>query len=195
MDAAQPVGRSRAGPLRLLHVGRLMLGRQKRTDDLLRALAQVEGDWQLDLVGGGEAESDLSELKALGEQLGLSDRLHWLGRQEAPWRVTQTADVLVLCSSFEGFPLVLIEAMARGIPCISSDCSSGPSDIVRPGENGWLYAVGDIDALSGTIQGLVSNRAMLPAGETVRASVEAFSSPKVFERIRCAIAQTAMSAR
>jgi UDP-D-galactose:(glucosyl)LPS alpha-1,6-D-galactosyltransferase len=194
METTQPIRRSCTGPLRLLHVGRLMVGRQKRTDDLLRSLARVEGDWHLDLVGRGDAESDVAELQALGDRLGIADRLRFLGWHEDPWRVTQTADVLVLCSAFEGFPLVLIEAMARGIPCISTDCPSGPSDIVRTGENGWLYDVGDIDALTRTIRGLAGNRASLPARETVRASVETFSTPKVFERIKSAIAQTSTAA-
>ena len=184
LDAAVPASRSTVGPLRVVHVGRLMVGAQKRTDDLLRSLANVSGDWQLDLVGSGDTVPDL---QALAAQLGIADRLRWLGWQTAPWDAIPVADVLVMSSAFEGFGMVLIEAMARGIPCISSDCSSGPLDIIRPGENGWLYPVGDCGALTERIQRLVDDRGLLPAMSTVRDSVADFSSDKVFGRIRQAI--------
>lgn len=193
MDTAVPIPRSAGGPLRLVHAGRLMVGRQKRTDDLLRALSKVQGDWHLDLVGSGETESDTAALKEIAEQLGIASRLSWLGWQADPWAALAAADSLVLCSAFEGFGMVLIEAMARGIPCISTDCSSGPADVIRTGENGWLYPVGDCDALAARIQTLVDDRALLPPAEGVRASVSMFSSEKVFQRIRqaidCTIAQ------
>jgi UDP-D-galactose:(glucosyl)LPS alpha-1,6-D-galactosyltransferase len=190
MESVAPVPRSGDGPLRLLHVGRLMRGDQKRTDDLLRALASVRGDWQLDLIGSGSPDTELGELQLLAERLGISNRLNWLGRQTDPWRAVKTADALILCSSYEGFPLVMIEAMARGIPCIASDCPSGPADIVRPGENGWLFDVGDVDGLRERMQRLVSDRTLLPSSDSVRESVLNFSSPKVFQRIRDAIEHT-----
>jgi len=190
MDSVTPVPRSGQGPLRLLHIGRLMRGDQKRTDDLLRALAHVQADWQLDLIGSGSPETEIAELRLLAGQLGISSRLNWLGRQTEPWREVREADALVLCSSYEGFPLVMIEAMARGIPCIASDCQSGPGDIVRPGENGWLFNVGDVRGLSERIQRLARDRTLLPSSDAVRASVQNFSSPRVFQRIREAIEHT-----
>lgn len=112
------------------------------------------------------------------------------GRQAVPWDAVQAADVLVVCSAPEGFPLVLIEAMVRGIPCVSSDCPSGPSDVVRPGENGWLFKVGDVAGLGERLQSLVSGREALPSVDAVRASVREFSSSKVFHRIRRGIEET-----
>jgi UDP-D-galactose:(glucosyl)LPS alpha-1,6-D-galactosyltransferase len=190
LNDVEPMPRSRRGPLRVLHVGRLMRGSQKRTDDLLRALAQVRSDWQLDLIGPGYPEEETVELKVLAEQLGISNRVRWRGHQVEPWLAVAAADVVVLCSSYEGFPLVLIEAMARGIPCISTDCPSGPADIIQPEENGWLFAVGDIDALAAKLKSLASDRTQLPTREAVRESVRNFSSGKVFQRIRRAIEQT-----
>ncbi|MDM0016708.1 glycosyltransferase [Variovorax saccharolyticus] len=190
MDSIEPVARSQDGPLRMVHVGRLMVGEQKRTDDLLRSLAGVRGDWRLQLIGTFPVDGDRQRLQALAEELGIASRLEWSGWQADPWGTLEQADLLVLCSAFEGFPLVLIEAMARGIPCVSSDCSSGPSDIIRPGRNGWLYPPGDNAALTARLQLLVDDRALLPPPATVHASVERFSSPRVFQRIRKAIEHT-----
>ncbi|MGO4391094.1 glycosyltransferase [Variovorax sp. M-6] len=190
MESVAAIARSTRGPLRITHIGRLMVGEQKRTDDLLRALAEVRGDWRLQLVGASFHDSDGPQLKALAVELGIAERIEWSGWQPDPWAALDEADLLVLCSAFEGFPMVLIEAMARGIPCVSSDCSSGPSDIIRTGHNGWLYPVGDNAALTARIQALVDDRSLLPPPGTIRASVEAFSNPKVFQRIRKAIEHT-----
>ncbi|MBO9513614.1 MAG: glycosyltransferase [Variovorax sp.] len=190
MEAVRAMPRSTSGPLRVLHVGRLMQGSQKRTDDLLLALAQVHGDWHLDLLGPACPESDFDELRTLAEHLCIADRVTFHGRKTPPWEAVKAADVLVLCSAFEGFPLVLIEAMARGIPCLSSDCPSGPSDVIRPEENGWLFEVSDVAALAARLQTLVDSREALPSAEAVRASVREFSSSKVFQRIRRAIEET-----
>ncbi|SCK51909.1 UDP-D-galactose:(glucosyl)LPS alpha-1,6-D-galactosyltransferase [Variovorax sp. HW608] len=194
VDSTAPIARSAQGPLRIVHVGRLTVGGQKRTDDLLRALATVEGDWRLQVVGTVALAGDAGKLEALADALGIADRIDWVGWQPDPWAALERADLLVLCSAFEGFPMVLIEAMARGIPCLSSDCPSGPSDIVRPGQNGWLYPVADYDALAGRLQAIVANRSLLPAPDAVRASVRPFSSRAVFLKIRKAIEQTRGSA-
>jgi len=190
VDSADPIARTDGGPLRLVHVGRLMIGGQKRTDDLLRALSRVRGEWRLDLIGTAGRAGETERLQALARELGISQRVHWLGWQTDPWHTLSAADLLVLCSAFEGFPMVLIEAMARGVPCLSSDCSSGPSDIVRQGENGWLYPVADQDALTGHLQRLVDDRTLLPPRDRVRASVTQFASREVFQNIRRALART-----
>ena len=194
MDSVRVIPRSEEGPLRIVHVGRLMLGEQKRTDDLFRALAMVSGDWRLQLVGTVVFDHDAGKLEALADELGIADRIDWLGWQDDPWAALDRADLLVLCSSYEGFPMVLIEAMARGIPCLSSDCPSGPSDIIRPGHNGWLFRVEDIPKMAARLQAVVDDRSLLPFPRTVRASVEPFSSQRAFLRIRKAIESTIDSA-
>lgn len=188
--AVTPVARSNNGPLRLTHIGRLMVGQQKRTDDLLHALAEVRGDWRLQFVGSFIGDSDGRRLRELAEHLGIAGRIEWSGWQADPWGALDEADLLVLCSAYEGFPMVLIEAMARGIPCVSSDCSSGPSEIIKPGHNGWLYPVGDQAALTRRLQALVDDRSLLPTPAAVRQAVKGFSSPVVFQRIRKAIEHT-----
>ena len=53
-----------------------------------------------------------------------------------------------MSSDFEGMPNALMEAMAVGLPCISTDCDTGPSDLITDGENGYLIPVGDVEALA-----------------------------------------------
>ena len=83
------IPRSVEGALRLLYVGRVMVGKQKRTDDLLRALSLVTGEWQLDVIGTGV---DLPEIKELADQLGIADRVVWHGWQPEPWLAVDVAD-------------------------------------------------------------------------------------------------------
>ncbi len=184
---AKPVDRSCEGPIRLIYIGRLMIGLQKRTDELLRALARVEGDWRLDVYGAGD---DLPSLQHMAKEEGIADRIAWHGWRPNVWSAIDAADVLILCSSFEGFPMVLIEGMARGVPCISSDCPSGPSDIVQDGVNGWLYPVGDVEALAGLVRKIVSDRSSLPDRDAVQSSVLKFDIAEVYRRFRTALAAT-----
>lgn len=125
-----PIPSNTRAPLELIHVGRLMIGGQKRTDDVFRALAKVRRDWRLTIVGAGSTE----ELQELASELGIGNNIKWAGWSSDPWAEAPTADALLLTSAFEGFPMVLVESIARGLPVISSDCSSGPSDIVIPGK-------------------------------------------------------------
>jgi len=190
MDTVTFSERSREGPLRVAYVGRCMIGDQKRTDDLLRALARVEGDWRLQVAGSGFHIGDSELLVALAKELGISHRIEWMGWREHPWSALAQVDVLVLCSAYEGFPMVLIEAMAHGIPCIITDCPSGPADIIRPGKNGWLVPVGNHSALTQKLQMLVDQRSLLPPPTEVLESVKMFDSREVFHRIRSAIEST-----
>ena len=65
--------------------------------------------------------------------------------------------VFVLSSNYEGFPNVLVEAMSFGLPCISTNCPSGPSEIINSGHNGILIKVGDENALINNLNSLISN--------------------------------------
>jgi UDP-D-galactose:(glucosyl)LPS alpha-1,6-D-galactosyltransferase len=85
--------------------------------------------------------------------------------------------------------------MVRGVPCLSTDCSSGPADVVRDGLNGWLFAVGDSAALAERLQSIVHNPSLLPLAGAVRASAEFFSSTKVYRRIHAAMQQAIAKVR
>ena len=147
-----------AGKKLLLASGRLH--RQKRFDRLLDAFAQISShhpDWCLVILG----EGDLREkLEAQVDQLGLAQRVHLpsFAGNVADWY--RFADAFVLTSDFEGFPMVLLEAMAHGCPVVSVDCDTGPRDIIRNGENGLLVHKDDIDALVDGLDKMLSDDAL-----------------------------------
>ncbi|MBS0893263.1 glycosyltransferase [Tatumella sp. JGM130] len=128
------------GIMKFLYVGRVLFEDQKRIKDLLLALSEIKNFcWTLDIVGDG---SDIQTCKDFSGYLGLSESVTWHGWQGDCWGYIETeiknTSCLLLTSRHEGLPLVLLEAISRGIPCISSDCMSGPADIINQ-DNGLLF--------------------------------------------------------
>jgi UDP-D-galactose:(glucosyl)LPS alpha-1,6-D-galactosyltransferase len=153
-------------------------------NDLLAAAARLSGEFRLVILGDGTGRQRLLQY---GEELGLSNRIEWLGWKSDPWASVQQASALVLTSSYEGLPMILIEALAHGVPCISSDCKFGPDEIVQEGNNGWLYPVGNIDALIQRMQRIIDSPEILPEQEGLCTSVERFSTAAVAERAHRAL--------
>ncbi len=172
-----------------LYVGRLTYDDQKRTNDLLRAVAGLRGEWRLKIAGAPVIgyESHGERLRALAAELGIENRVEWLGWQRNAWKAAGKTTALVMPSDREGFPMVLVEALAHGIVCVSSDCDSGPSEILEPGRNGWLYPVADVPALTARLQALVNDPENLPAQASVRETALRFSAPAIAQRARDAI--------
>lgn len=88
------------------------------------------------------------KLKMLIQKYHLEERVFLPGRvKDIEDRFAQ-ADAFVFSSDYEGLPYALMEAMGSGLPCISTDCPTGPSDLIKSGENGLLVPVGDVNAMS-----------------------------------------------
>jgi glycosyltransferase involved in cell wall biosynthesis len=139
----------------ILAAGRLT--NQKGFDLLLEAFAQVSAqhpDWQLRICGSG---SDGERLRAHAARLGLAARVSLPGRVGALGDEMAAASMFVLSSRFEGFPLVLLEAMQKGLPVVSFDCPTGPREVVEDGRNGILVPPEDIDALARGMRALVED--------------------------------------
>ena len=124
------------------------LTRQKGFDVLLEAFARCNPqnrDWCLIILGEGE---ERSRLEALALRLGIESAVKFPGYVPEATRVLRDGDLFVLPSRYQGFPNALLEAMACGLPVISTDCPSGPSAIVRHGIDGLLIPPEDVVALS-----------------------------------------------
>ncbi|MBW3617027.1 MAG: glycosyltransferase [Proteobacteria bacterium] len=132
-------------PHRLLAVGALK--EPKAFDVLVRALAQAQSkvDARLLILGEGALRSQL-ELEA--QRLGVTERVRFPGFRKNPFPFFQRADLFVLSSRWEGFGNVIVEALACGTPVVSTDCMSGPAEILQHGRYGALVPVGDSPALA-----------------------------------------------
>ena len=129
----------------LLAVGRLAA--QKDFPTLLRAFARVRRARPARLVILGEGE-ERTKLEALAGELGLAADVALPGFVLNPFPYMARAAVFVLSSVHEGFPNVMIEALACGCPVVSTDCPSGPTEILDGGAYGALVPVGDVEAMA-----------------------------------------------
>jgi glycosyltransferase involved in cell wall biosynthesis len=137
---------SPGAPPVVLGIGRLTA--QKDFPSLICAFARlrIQRPARLIILGEGELRSDL---QALANSLGLGAedfRLH--GFIENPFAYLARCGVFVLSSRWEGLPNVLIQALACGAPIVSTDCPSGPAEILENGQWGRLVPVGDVEALA-----------------------------------------------
>lgn len=156
----------------LLALGRLE--RQKGFDLLLAAFAPLAArfpQWRLAILGEG---SQRPALEAQIRALGLTGRALLPGRTAAPGWAMRRASIFALPSRYEGFPNVLAEALACGLPCAALDCPGGPHAILRPGVDGLLAPAGDVSALRDIL-------ARLMADADLRARLGA-RGPEVLER-------------
>ena len=138
----------------VLSVGRLE--QQKDYETLIRAFAQVAKQIPARLLILGEG-SQRSAIQYLIAELGLEDRVQTPGFSTNPYAYMSRAAVFVLSSAWEGLPGVLVEAMACGCPLVSTDCPSGPAEILENGKWGALVPVGDSVALAQAILAAIKN--------------------------------------
>jgi len=140
----------------IISVGRLE--KQKNHALLIKAFRKVATrfpETRLLIIGeGGERE----KLDQLITELMLEKYVELAGVHDNPFAYLSKADLFVLSSDFEGFGNVILEAMACHCPVISTDCRSGPNEIITNGKSGILVPVGDSDAMSDAIVSLLQNK-------------------------------------
>jgi glycosyltransferase involved in cell wall biosynthesis len=150
-QAAEPVDHpwlNEAGPPVVLGIGRLHM--QKDFATLIRAVAQARQEREIRLILCGEGRQR-PELEGLRDELGLADAVAFAGFVQNPYAYMARASLVALSSRWEGSPNVLVEAMACGTPVVSTNCPTGPDEILENGRYGRLVPVSDAAALSRAI--------------------------------------------
>lgn len=147
----------------LLAVGRLTA--QKDFPTLIQAFARVRRARPARLLILGEGQ-ERPGLEALVRQLGLEQDVSLPGFVENPYAYMAQASLFVLSSRWEGLPTVLIEALYCGAPLVSTDCPSGPREILRDGQYGQLVPVGDVPALARAIETSLEGETPRPPRES-----------------------------
>ena len=140
---------------RIICVGRLT--RQKGFDYLIKAWARISKKyptWRIDIFGHGDMETTLNRMII---DYKLSDCTRINEQSENIYEEYETSSIFVLSSRYEGFALVLIEAMSCGVPCISFDCPNGPAELITHGEDGLLVPLGDIEKLAESIEWMITH--------------------------------------
>jgi len=149
----------------LVAVGRLQM--QKDYPTLLHAFAKVRKNRPVRLLILGEGKERVP-LEELIKELGLEQDISLPGFVMNPYAYMARASLFVLSSRWEGLPTVLIEALCCGTPVVSTDCPSGPREILRDGQYGQLVPVGDVDELARAIEATLKNKAPSPPSESWR---------------------------
>jgi len=148
----------------------------KRVEDVIEGYSKMatrHPEYDLVILGDG---SERKTLEGLTQILGVEKRVHFMGRVENPFKYLKKSEIFVMASESEGFPNVLIEAMACNCQVVASDCISGPREIINPdlhrrvdsltsGGYGSLFPVGDVGALSQGLERAIEDKIKAQVGK------------------------------
>lgn len=168
---------------RVIAVGRLDY--QKGFDRLIQAWKLVQhtgrfSDWKLDIFGQGEWREMLQQMI---DKQGLQNTVKINPPTNAILNEYVHSSLLVMSSNYEGFGMVLVEAMSCGVPVISFDCKCGPKDIIQPGINGLLVPNGDIQALAYAMMVMMADEAYRKMlSQNARKVVDTYSEEAVMSQ-------------
>lgn len=154
------------------------LNNQKRYDLLIRTFTKIAPhfpDYRLTIYGEGE---NRSQLEALVQELHMEDRISLPGNVRNIAEKLEQSALFICCSDFEGMPNSLMEAMALGLPCVSTDCPvGGPRFLIQSGTNGILTPVGDEKALADAMALVLSDEELAQKLGTNAAEVQTRLNP------------------
>ncbi len=146
--------------------------RQKRYDILFEALRQTKTQVKLIILA-----AKTKEAQAMIQAYGLENRVEILGFQQNPYKYMKHAKLLVLSSEREGLPTVMIESLILGTPVVSTDCPTGPKEILVGALSHWLVPVNDSAALAKKIDEALESSIEIDMNE-----LERFSKVSIFEQ-------------
>lgn len=168
---------------RVIAVGRLDY--QKGFDRLIKAWKMVQqsgrfNDWKLDIFGQGEWKEMLNRMiddYGIAGTASINAPTKQIGDEYAK------SSMLVMSSNYEGFPMVMIEAMACGLPVVSFDFKCGPKDIIDDGKNGIIVHDGDIEGLANAMMKLMDNQPLSKTmSENAKKVVDTYSEENVMKQ-------------
>ncbi|NJB35368.1 glycosyltransferase family 4 protein [Croceivirga sp. JEA036] len=137
----------------ILTVGRLTP--QKNQEFLLRVFAKINNlNWRLVIIGSGEL---LNSLKELSKKLNIENNVLFLGKKKNVEDYYTKAGIFAFSSHYEGFPNALAEALYFKLPCISFNCPTGPSELIKENVNGYLIEMGDFDGYYNKLKHMMEN--------------------------------------
>ena len=188
IDIPAEVPEPSARAKRILNVG--TLGGKKNQEAIIRAFASLKGcdEWTLDLVGEGP---DRAKLERVAHELKLGNRVNFLGQRSDVGALMKRARVFAFSSLTEGFPNALAEALAAGCACVSYDCPTGPSDLIKHEINGLLVPNDDEAVFAQQLERLVLDDALqVRLSRQARKDICRFSEDRVLEQFDRLIAET-----
>ena len=158
----------------LIFIGRL--SEEKKVDIILKALSVTHDCWNLSIYGDGDK---LHELQQITDALNIANRVKFNGWVQNPWNNIQEATALIIASEYEGFSLVCYEALACGIPVISTPVN-GVIDIINEGVNGYIYPHNSPEKLADILDNINSGKLTPIDPLTCRKSVSKYDASIVF---------------
>lgn len=176
---------------KIVSVGRLDI-KQKRQDLLLHAFVEVAKEFpdiRLEIFGDGDDEQ---KLRTMVLEENLNDRVIFAGVTDNVYDSIYNAKLFVMTSDFEGVPNALIEAMAIGVPVVSTDCSpGGAKTLIENKVNGMIVPRNDVNALADAIRFMLNNEEIAEKmAETAKKIKEKYNEDKIFQRWRWFIENT-----
>ncbi|MBU2996744.1 glycosyltransferase family 4 protein [Cellulophaga baltica] len=160
----------------VLNIGRLT--EQKAQHLLINAFSNIDNnDWKLIIAGEGKLRDKYQKMI---DDLGMTDKISLIGKTKNVVGLYQKSKIFVMTSKFEGFPNVLIEAMYMGLAPISTNCPTGPSELINSNENGYLIEIDDQKALENKLIKLIQNENLIQDfGSKAHIAAKPFEATKI----------------